>query len=77
MPSVILSAIFSSFLFVRLIKGPWLRNPQYLAAAMIGSAILSLVGNSLFPGSADDMLMSNIWAFGGSLAGIFLFDFVT
>jgi len=37
-PSVLISAILSSFLLVRLIKGPWLRYPQYPAVAMVGWA---------------------------------------
>ena len=76
MPSLVLSAVFSSFLFVRLFKGPWGRNPQYLAAAMIGSVLLSVAAENYFPGASDDFINSNLLAAAGSGAGIFLFGLV-
>lgn len=76
MPTLILSAVLSSFTFVRLFKGPWARNPQYLAAAMIGSAVVSLIGEGYFPGSGDDFLTANLLACVGSAAGIFLFGVI-
>lgn len=76
MPTLVLSAVLSSFMFVRLFKGPWARNPQYLAAAMIGSAIMSLIGENYFPGSGGDMLTADMLAGVGSAAGIFLFGII-
>lgn len=72
MPDLVISALISSFTFVRLLKGPWLRNPQYLAAAMIGSVVLSLVAEKLDPGSSDSLVNATVYAFAGSAAGIFL-----
>lgn len=72
MPDLVISALVSSFTVVRLLKGPWLRYPQFLAAAMIGSVVLSLVAEKLDPGSADSMINATIYAFAGSAAGIFL-----
>ena len=72
MPSLIISALISSFTFVRLLKGPWLRNPHYLAAAMIGSVAVMLLGDKFDPGSADDMISGTLLAFAGSAAGVFL-----
>ena len=73
MPTLVLSALVSSFTFVRLLKGPWSRNPQFLAAAMIGAIVFSLAGDHFYPGSGDDFITGNIITFSGSAAGIFLF----
>ncbi|MBP1851211.1 hypothetical protein [Rhizobium halophytocola] len=72
MPSLVITALVASFTFVRLLKGPWMRNPQYLAAAMIGSMIVVIAGDGLDPGIGDDFIMGNLLALGGSAAGIFL-----
>lgn len=72
MPDLVISALVSSFTFVRLLKGPWLRHPQFLAAAMIGSVVASLLVQSIDPATADGMIGSTIVAFAGSAAGIFL-----
>ena len=72
MPDLVISALISSFTFVRLLKGPWLRYPQFLAAAMIGSVVLSLVAEKIDPGSSDSMINATVYAFAGSAAGIFL-----
>lgn len=72
MPDLIISALVSSFTFVRLLKGSWLRYPQFLAAAMIGSVVVSVLADKLDPGSADGLINSTVFAFAGSAAGIFL-----
>ena len=74
MPSVLISAILSSFLLVRLIKGPWLRYPQYLAVAMVGSGLAAIVAASFSPELADDFIAGNLIQFAGAYAGIQLFD---
>jgi hypothetical protein len=73
-PSIILSALFSSFLTVKLVKGSWTRNPQYLVLSIIGGAIAMTVLNTVSPGSADDFILGNVAAFAGAAAGIFAFD---
>ena len=50
MSELLLSAIFTAFSMVRLIKGPWLRNPQYLAAGIAGSILGALVLHTYWPG---------------------------
>ena len=43
MSDLLLSAIFTAFTMVRVIKGPWLRNPQYLATGILGAVVGTLV----------------------------------
>lgn len=74
MPSVLISAILSSFLLVRLIKGPWLRYPQYLAVAMICSGFAAIIAASFSPELADSLIVGNLIQFAGAFAGIQLFD---
>jgi hypothetical protein len=74
MPDIILSALFSSFFIVRVIKGPWMGNPQYLAVSIFGSAAAMLVLNSVSPGAADGFILGNGAAFAGAFLGVIAFD---
>lgn len=38
----LLSAVFSGFFLIRIIKGPWMRHSHYLGLAMIGSILAML-----------------------------------
>lgn len=77
MPDIILSALLSSFLIVRVFKGPWSRNPQYLAVCMVGSTAAMLLLNMVSPGSADGFIAGNGAAFMGAYAAVVIFDVVT
>lgn len=77
MPNIVLSALLSSFLIVRVFKGPWLRNPQYLAVCIVGSAAAMLVLNSLSPGAADEFIAGNGAAFMGAYLAVIAFDALT
>lgn len=74
MPDIILSALFSSFFIVRAIKGPWMRNPQYLAISIFGSATAMLVLNAASPGAADEFIAGNGAAFAGAYLSVAAFD---
>jgi len=77
MPMTLLSAVFSSFLLVRLIKGPWMRHPHYLGLAMIGSILSTLVLATFSPGMEDDLIAGNLAAFAGAFVAIQAFDKLT
>jgi hypothetical protein len=76
MSDLLLSAVFGSFIVVRLMKGPWLKNPQYLAAAILGSIVGALLMHSYWPGLDDDLIASSITGLAGPIAGMLLFDAV-
>jgi hypothetical protein len=61
---------------VRLLKGPWIRNPQYLAAAIAGSVVGSLLLHAGWPGLDGDFVAGGIVGIAGPIAGIVLFDAV-
>ena len=72
--SLIMSAVFSSFLTVRIVKGPWLRNPQYLVLSVMGGAAAMMALNVFSPGAADGFIAGNIAAFAGAVLSILAFD---
>ena len=74
MPDLVISGLFSSFLLVRVIKGPWLRNPQYLAVAMVGAVLAMLSLNAVEPGMADEFIAGNLAAFAGAFVAIAAYD---
>jgi len=74
MSGILLSALFNGFLTVRLMKGPWLRNPQYLAAAIVASVLAMLILQAFWPGMEDDFVIGNLVGIAGSCAGMLAFD---
>ncbi|PHP67509.1 hypothetical protein CSC94_07320 [Zhengella mangrovi] len=76
MPFTMLSAIFSAFFLVRVIKGHWARHPHYLGLAMIGSLVATVALARFAPGMEDDMIVGNLATFVGGAATITLFDLV-
>ena len=74
MPFIVINGLFSSFFLVRVIKGAWMRNPQYLAVAMVGSIGAMLLLNVAAPGMADDFIAGNIAAFAGAFLAISAYD---
>jgi len=67
MSDLLLSGIFTAFTMVWLLKGPWLRNPQYLATGILGAIVAVLLLDGLWPAYDDDFIV-------GSWAGMALFD---
>ncbi|MFZ1773496.1 MAG: hypothetical protein WAT78_06010 [Rhizobiaceae bacterium] len=74
MPGILLSALFSCFTMVRIAKGPWMRNPQYLAVSLVGSVLAMLALNAYSPGMADEFVAGTLAAMAGAYAGIAAFD---
>jgi hypothetical protein len=74
MSELLLSAIFTAFTMVRIIKGPWLKNPQYLAAGIAGAIVGTLVLHSYWPDLDGDFIVGGIAGIAGSWGGMLLFD---
>ena len=73
---MLLSALSASALLVRLVKGPWMRNPQYLAAGIVGAAAISLVLASFAPDMENSFLVGGVAGIAGAWAGIAAFDLI-
>jgi glycerol uptake facilitator-like aquaporin len=76
MSGILFSAVTTGFLMVRLFKGPWLKNPQYLAAAICGSILAVLVLHLFWPVMDDSFFVGGATGLAGSWAGMTLFDMV-
>lgn len=74
MTEILISALSTAFFLVRLVKGPWMRNPQYVAAATIGAVAISLMVNSLLPSFENNMITESLTGAGGAWGGILAFD---
>lgn len=72
--TIVLFAVLSSFFAVRILKGHWMRNPQYLAVAMIGSVAGALLLHAGWPQFDEDLLLPTIASFVGSCVAVFAFD---
>lgn len=72
--SFALSAVFSALVSVRILKGSWMRYPQYLALSIIGGLIALLLLHQGWPQFDDDMILPTIAAFVGACASVFAFD---
>jgi hypothetical protein len=76
MSGILFSAVATGFFMVRLCKGPWLKNPQYLAAAICGSILAALVLHLFWPVMDDSFFVGGATGLAGSWAGMALFDMV-
>jgi hypothetical protein len=74
MSDILFSAVTTGFFMVRLFKGPWLRNPQYLAAAIFGSVLAALMLHLFWPVMDDSFIVGGVTGLAGSWAGMALFD---
>ncbi|WP_244620043.1 hypothetical protein [Mesorhizobium sp. NFR06] len=79
MSDLLLSAVFTAFTMVRVLKGSvlkgsWLRNPQYLATGILGAIAGALLLNAYWPAYDDDFIVGGVTAIFGSWAGMALFD---
>ncbi|WP_245476736.1 hypothetical protein, partial [Mesorhizobium sp. M1A.F.Ca.IN.020.03.1.1] len=57
MSDILLPAIFTAFTMVRVLKGPWLRNPQYLASGILGAIVGALLLHAFWPAYDDDVIV--------------------
>lgn len=74
MSELLISAVLGSFFMVRLFRGSWLRNPQYLAASIAGSVACTLTLHACWPVLDGDFIAGVIIGTLGPLAGMALFD---
>ncbi|OBQ89673.1 hypothetical protein A9K66_16995 [Mesorhizobium sp. AA23] len=74
MSDILLPAIFTAFTVVRVLKGPWLRNPQYLASGILGAIVGALLLHAFWPAYDDDVIVGGGTGIFGSWAGMALFD---
>ncbi len=74
MSELLFSAVLGSFFMVRLFRGPWLRNPQYLAASIAGAVAGTLILHFGWPALDGDFIAGVIVGAVGPLAGMALFD---
>ncbi len=74
MPSILVSAVLSAFFATRLLKGAWVRNPQYLALSMVGSLAGILVLHSGWPQFDDGFVVPNAVSLAGAFVAVFAFD---
>ncbi|MBZ9798080.1 hypothetical protein [Mesorhizobium sp. ES1-4] len=74
MPDFLMSGIFTAFTMVRLLKGPWLRNPQYLATGILGAIGAAMLLHGFRPAYDDDLIIGGVTGIFGSWAGMALFD---
>lgn len=76
MSAIVFAALSSAFFLVRIVKGPWMRNPQYVAAATIGAVALSLGLYLYSPGLEDNLIVGGLVGAAGAWAGIAAFDLI-
>jgi glycerol uptake facilitator-like aquaporin len=74
MAELLFSAVTTAFMMVRLFRGPWRRNPQYLAAAICGAIVAALVLHAVWPAMDDSFVVGGITGIAGSWAAMTLFD---
>ncbi|MDX8434890.1 MULTISPECIES: hypothetical protein [Mesorhizobium] len=74
MSDLLLSAIFTAFTMVRVLKGRWLRNPQYLASGIVGAIVAALLLHAFWPAADDDLIVGGATGIFGSWAGMAVFD---
>ena len=74
MSDILFSAVTTGFFMVRLFRGPWLKNPQYLAAAICGSILAALTLHIFWPVMDDSFIVGGATGLAGSWAGMALFD---
>lgn len=75
MTDVLVSSFFTSFMIVRFMKGPWGRNPQYLAASVFGAFAALLIAGRMAPGIETELGFSNLISIAGAVTAILAFDF--
>jgi len=72
--TIALSAILSAFMAVRIIKGGWMRNPQYLAVSIVGSIVGAFILHLSSAELEAEWFIPTLACFIGSCAAVFIFD---
>lgn len=71
---IVLSAVLTGFVAVRILKGHWTRNPQYLAVAIVGSAVGAVLFHAGWPQYDENLVLPTIASFIGSALAVHAFD---
>ena len=74
MIEILIGALSSAFFLVRIVKGPWTRHPQFVAAAAIGAMVASLILYKIAPDLEYNLIVGSIAGLVGAGIGIFTFD---
>lgn len=74
MQSVLLPAVSTGFIAVRLIKGGWMRQPQYVACAIVGAMAAAILLHGLSPEDDGGMVLGSLAGLAGAWAGMTAFD---
>jgi hypothetical protein len=74
MQDVLLAAVSTGFLAVRLIKGGWTRQPHYVACAILGALAAALVLHHLSPEDDGGFIAGALAGLAGAWAGMAAFD---
>ncbi|MBI1260650.1 MAG: hypothetical protein GC184_02895 [Rhizobiales bacterium] len=74
MVDVYITALFTSFFLVRLVKGSWTRNPAYVALSIFGGMAGLILLMKLSPGAEGSLIYGNFAALGGALTAILIYD---
>lgn len=74
MSDLLFSAVLTAFTMVRVLKGSWTRNPQYLATGILGAIVGALVLHAYWPAYDDDFVVGGVTGIFGSWAGMALFN---
>jgi hypothetical protein len=74
MGELLFSAVTTAFLMVRLFRGPWRRNPQYLAAAICGATVAALALHAVWPAMDGSFVVGGLTGLAGSWGAMALFD---
>lgn len=74
MIDILISALTTAFFLVRVVKGPWMRNPQYLATALTGALVAGLMLNSYSEELEASFIFGGLAGLAGGWLAIFAFD---
>lgn len=74
MQDILLSAISTGFLAVRLVKGGWMRQPHYVACGILGALLAALILHGISPEDDGGMLAGSLAGLAGAWIGMAAFD---
>jgi len=74
MIELVIAALSTAFFVVRIFKGPWMRNPQYVAASTIGALVVTGILYRFAPDIEGDLIIGSVAGFAGAWFGMFAFD---
>jgi hypothetical protein len=74
MIEILIGALSTAFFLVRIVKGPWTRHPQFVAAATIGAVVASLILYKIAPDLEYNIIVGGFAGLAGAGIGMFAFD---